>query len=154
MTARKRSTTQAQVGVPPSRLVRGVRPTVEHARELLDVARKELAHAGGDITAVRQAAEKGWLAATTAGRHVVACATNERVPASRGLLPRLQQIEQRYDPSLPLSSALNTLQDVLHGACFYRGDRELCRDVAPKLNVVERAIKDADALCGRVRKGK
>lgn len=134
----------------------GIAPNFEQARAQLERARRELDKAGPDLLGRRQAAEKGWLAAVTAARMTLRCASGETVPSAEGVVKKFKAMETTIDKGFPLTTRLDAAQNMLHGSCFYRGVSEDCAAdrIATRLHNVEQFINGAEQFCPVVRKPK
>ena len=124
-------------------------PGVEDAERLLKVAYRELRDAKQPVK-VRQAAEKGWLAARTAAQAVVACAGQDW-QAHKGLVLRAGGVE---DNALPhrervLTKAIVQARSHLHVTAFYAGDEESMdpKDIKNTLDKVRDAMPRARQVC-------
>ena len=134
-------------------------PTVGAARALLAKARREL---NGKIkseqkldetTKHRQAAEKGWLAAVTAGRAMLRVAGGKWM-SSMGVTDHVIEIETERKTGPVVSSKLRLLAGSLHGGAFYQGNEDFCQIdfIEANFQLVDEIIQRVDEFCRHARK--
>ena len=112
------------------------------AKRFLHLAKKEFAQADGDEEKIRQAAERGWLAAVLATNHIF---YKRGIKPPRGtkkrqdMLMKLEEKDKKIK-ELGLAGKYTIFLYNLHIDCFYDGDVSVKR-VARDLNKVEEYIE-------------
>lgn len=129
-------------------------PTIGEARRLMGVAYEELDAAAQELVperhrmALREAAEKGWLAVRTAAFAVLRCAGE---PLDEQFIARkTHAVVDRVSPTArPFAKVVGEAQGTLHGACFYQGHPDLCSEpvIRAAFDDAKKSFFQAERLC-------
>ena len=132
-------------------------PTIDAAREALRHAYADLAEARATTKSdpdrghmkLREAAEKGWLAAYTAGRAVIYCSGDPDWETPSYLPKKIREVEDRLGRRRGFARAVTATASTLHGDCFYRDAKGLCDPgiIEDQLKDLERVLPIGKRIC-------
>ncbi|MGQ4874784.1 MAG: PaREP1 family protein [Promethearchaeia archaeon] len=118
---------------------------IKNARNLYDLALKELEESKNNPKKLRDAAEKAWGATASAVEALIEAKTGEKIIKGKNRSRRL--IELAEDRKIPdhIQARYFSREDTLHGDCFYNG-------ICEPRDRIERRIRETKDLIDDIEK--